>query len=263
VAGTALITGATAGIGAAFARRLAADGYGLVLVARDAERLERVVGELSDRHGVPTTALAADLSDEVGCASVEDRLRSADEPVDLLVNNAGASLNRPFVRAAVDDEARLLRLNVLAVMRLTSAVLPGMVERRHGAVINVSSVAGFAPVMPGSTYSASKAWVTNFSESVGLSVRPYGVRVMALCPGYTRTEFHQRAGIDMSRTPRWMWLDADRVVVDALRDLARGRMISVPSWKYKLAVLGMRHAPRGLLQAVARDTRGRIGRENG
>jgi short-subunit dehydrogenase len=261
VARTALITGATAGIGAAFARRLAADGYRLVLVARDAARLAGAADDLHRQHGVPAATLPADLSTEDGCAAVEERLRAADGPVDLLVNSAGITLHRSFVRSSAADEARLLRLNVLAVMRLTSAILPDMVKRRHGAVVNVSSVAGFAPVMPGSTYSASKAWVTNFSESVGRSVRPYGVRVMALCPGYTRTEFHDRAGIDMSRTPEWMWLDADEVVRDGLRDLARGRLISVPNWKYKLAAFGMRHAPRGLLQAVARDNRGRIGRE--
>jgi short-subunit dehydrogenase len=181
--------------------------------------------------------------------------------VHLLVNNAGISLNQPFVRSTPADEARLLRLNVHAVMRLTLAAVPGMVERRRGAVINVSSVAGFAAIMPGSTYGASKAWVTAFSESVGQSVRPYGVRVMALCPGYTRTEFHDRAGINMSKTPQWMWLDADRVVGDGLRDLARGRLVSVPDWKYKAAVFGLRHAPRRLLEAVSRDTRGRIGRE--
>jgi short-subunit dehydrogenase len=128
-------------------------------------------------------------------------------------------------------------------------------------VINVSSVAGFAAVMPGSTYSASKAWVTNFSESVAHSVRRHGVRVMALCPGYTHTEFHDRAGIDMSKTPEWMWLQADRVVADGLRDLRRGKIVSVPDWKYKVTVFGMRHLPRGLLQAVSRDTRGRIGRD--
>jgi short-subunit dehydrogenase len=114
--------------------------------------------------------------------------------------------------------------------------------------------------MPGSTYSASKAWVTNFSESIGLSARRFGVRVMALCPGYTRTEFHQRAGIDMSKTPDWLWLSADDVVRDGLRDLARGRLVSVPDWRYKAVVFGMRHAPRGLFQRAARDTRGRIGR---
>jgi short-subunit dehydrogenase len=259
--GTALVTGATSGIGAAFARCLAADGYDLVLVARDDQRLAELATDLTVRHGVKTETLPADLSTDEGCAEVEERLHAIDQPVDLLVNSAGISLNTSFVRSSAENEARLLRLNVHAVMRLTLAALTGMVERRHGAVVNVSSIAGFGAVMPGSTYGASKAWVTNFSESVGQSVRPYGVRVMALCPGYTRTEFHQRAGINMSKTPEWMWLDADDVVRDALRDLARGQYVSVPDWKYKLAVFGMRYAPRRLLQAVARDTRGRIGRD--
>jgi short-subunit dehydrogenase len=256
-----LITGATAGIGAAFARRLAADGYDLVLVARDEHRLADSVADLTARHGTSVAALPADLSTDDGCAAAEERLRDAANPVDLLVNNAGISLHTSFLRSSVAEEERLLRLNVHAVMRLTLAALPGMTERRQGAVINVSSVAGFAAVMPGSTYSASKAWVTNFSESVGQSVRPLGVRVMALCPGYTRTEFHDRAGIDMSKTPTWMWLKADDVVQAALGDLAKNKLVSVPDWKYKTAVFAIRHAPRRLLHAAARDTRGRIGRE--
>jgi len=256
----ALVTGATAGIGAAFARRLAADGWHLVLVARNAARLAETAGELAERHGHEVETISADLSTDDGCALVEERL-SSGSPVDLLVNNAGISLNKPFLRSSAEDETRLLRLNVHAVMRLTLAALRPMTERRRGAVINVSSVAGFGAVMPGSTYSASKAWVTNFSESVGQSARPFGVRVMALCPGYTRTEFHDRAGINMSKTPGWMWLRADDVVDDALRDLRKGKLVSVPAWRYKLAVAGLRHAPRRLLHAVARDTRGRIGRD--
>jgi short-subunit dehydrogenase len=124
-------------------------------------------------------------------------------------------------------------------------------------------VAGFGAAMPGSTYSASKAWVTNFSDAIGQLMRPFNVRVMALCPGYTRTEFHDRAGIDMSKTPSWMWLRADDVVAAGLRDLARGKVVSVPDWKYKATVFGMRHAPRGLVGRVSRDTRGRIGRTAG
>jgi short-subunit dehydrogenase len=254
------VTGATAGIGAAFVRRLAADGYDLVLVARDSERLAKFATELTGRHGGAVEVLAADLATDAGCAAVEERLRRAPV-VDLLVNNAGISLNTPFLRSTAEDEERLLRLNIHAVMRLTLAVLPGMTERRRGSVINVSSVAGFGAVMPGSTYSASKAWVTNFSQSVALSVRRYGVKVMALCPGYTRTEFHGRAGIDMSKTPSWLWLQADEVVDSGLRDLARDRYVSVPDWKYKTAVFALRHMPHRLLQAAMRDTRGRIGRE--
>jgi short-subunit dehydrogenase len=260
VSRTALVTGASAGIGAAFARRFAADGYGLVLVARDAERLGRTAGELAERHGVPAVALPADLTTDEGCAAVEERLRDAGDPVDALVNSAGISLNRPFLRSTADDLTRLLRLNVHAVLRLTRAAVPAMVERRHGAVINVSSVAGFGVPMPGSTYPASKAWVTSFSQSVGLSVRPYGVRVMALCPGYTRTEFHDRAGINMSKVPDWLWLDVDKVVQEGMRDLGRDRLVSVPSWKYKLAVFAMRHAPSGLTRAVSRDARSRVER---
>jgi uncharacterized protein len=252
---TALVTGATAGIGAAFARRLAADGYDLVLVARDTDRLATLATEL----GGNVEVLPADLSTEPGLAAVAERLGGH---VDLLVNNAGATLNRSFLKSTADDEAWLLRLNVLAVMRLTHAALPAMTDRGNGSVINVSSASSFAPVMPGSTYPASKAWVTHFSESIGRSVGRFGVRVMALCPGYTRTEFHSRAGIDVSKTPSWMWLQADDVVAHGLRDLARGRLVSVPDWKYKVAVFGMRHAPRGLFARVANDTRGRIGRDN-
>lgn len=256
----AVVTGATAGIGAAFARRLAGDGYDLLLVARDRDRLDRFAADLAAGYGGKAEGLAADLSADEGCRRVEERLR-VDPPVDLLVNNAGSGLNVPFLRSTAADEEWLLRLNVHAVMRLTLAAVQRMTERRRGAVINVSSVAGFGAVMPGSTYSASKAWVTNFSESVGLSVRPFGVRVMALCPGYTRTEFHGRAGIDTSKMPDWLWLQADDVVRVALRDLARGRYVSVPDWRYKTAVFALRHAPHRLLRGAMRDTRGRIGRD--
>ncbi len=252
----ALITGATSGIGAAFARRLAASGHDLMLVARDEQRLAMTAAELSAEYGIRADIHGTDLSTADGCAPIEDLLRS--NQYDLLVNNAGRTLNRSFLRSTAEDEERLLYLNVHAVMRLTHAALPGMVERRRGDVINVSSASSFAPVMPGSTYPASKAWVTNFSQSIGLSVKPMGVRVMALCPGYTRTEFHSSAGINMSRTPSFMWLDADNVVRDALRDLAKGRAVSIPDWRYKVAVFGMRHAPIGLLRRASRDTRGKI-----
>jgi short-subunit dehydrogenase len=254
---TALVTGATAGIGAAFARRLAVEGYDLVLVARDEARLAVFGTELADRHGVAVVPLAADLSTAEGCERVQARLGQPDAPVDMLVNNAGTSLNTPFLGSTVEGEERLLRLNVHAVMRLTLAALPGMVERRRGEIVNVSSVAGFGAPMPGSTYSASKAWVTNFSQSIAESVRSSRVRVMALCPGYTRTEFHDRAGINMSMMPEWLWLSAEEVVREGLHDLRRGKIVSVPDWKYKVAVFGMRHLPAGLVRTVSKDARGR------
>ena len=246
--GVAVITGATVGIGAAFARALASEGYDAVLVARDGARLATLADELSARHGVTATPLVADLSTAEGCATVEERLAG---PVDLLVNNAGMTLKRSFLTASPEELDRLLALNVRAVQRLTRAVLPGMVERRAGDVVNVSSVAAFV-AQPGSTYSASKAWVANFSQSTGLAVRRYGVRVMALCPGYTRTEFHERAGIDAGKIPGWLWLSAEDVVRVALRDLRRGRLVSVPDWRYKTAVFGARYGPRWLVQRAAR-----------
>ncbi|MFI5913834.1 SDR family NAD(P)-dependent oxidoreductase [Dactylosporangium sp. NPDC051541] len=254
---TALITGATAGIGAAFARQLAAEGFELVLVARRGERLSALAAELS----VPVEVIVADLATAAGCDAAAARLTDPARPVDLLVNNAGRSLNRSFLRSTAELEEELLRLNVHAVLRLTLAALPGMVERRRGEIVNVSSVSGFAATMPGSTYPATKAWVTNFSESQAQLVREHGVRVMALCPGYTRTEFHEVAGIDMSHSPGWVWLDAGTVVRTALRDLRRGRLVSVPGWINRLAVFGMRHAPRRLLHRIARSARGRIGHE--
>lgn len=257
---TAVVTGASSGIGAAFARQLAARGDDLVLVARDSARLDEYAQQLRESYGVAVEVLAADLATAAGCDAVAERLADAQRPVELLVNNAGLSLNTPFLLSTPEKETRLLHVNVHAVMRLTLAVLPGMTARGHGGVINVSSVSGFSAAMPGSTYPASKAWVTNFSESIAHSVSRFGVRVLALCPGYTRTEFHRRANIDMSKTPNWLWLDADRVVRDALRDLDRGKLVSVPALRYKVVVWGMRHLPRRLLQKVARDTRGRIGR---
>jgi uncharacterized protein len=247
----ALVTGASSGIGAAFGSALAAERYDLVIVARDAQRLTVYGGKLAAQHGVTVTPLPADLTTEAGRAAVEQRLADPAAPVDLLVNNAGMALNQSFLRSTPEDLDRLLALNIQAVQRLTRAVLPGMVERGRGDVINVSSVAGFMS-MPGSPYSASKAWVTNFSESVGLAVRRNGVRVMALCPGFTQTEFQQRAGIDRGGVPRWLWLSADEVVRDGLRDLRRGRLVSVPDWRYKAAVFGLRYGPRRLIQRRAR-----------
>jgi short-subunit dehydrogenase len=249
---TALITGPTAGIGNAFARRLAGDGHDLVLVARDGARLDELAAELRSAHGIDVEVLVADLVDDEGCRSVEKRLADGG-PVDLLVNNAGFSLNSRFVTGDIDDEERMLRLLVRAVLRLTRSAVPGMIERGRGGVINVSSIAGFVPQ---GTYSAAKAWVTSFSQGLAGDVAESGVQVMALCPGFTHTEFHERAGHDMSSTPGWLWLEAEDVVDTALRDLRRGVLVSVPGAQYKVIVGLSRHVPMRALRRVSRKVRG-------
>ncbi|MBN6054233.1 SDR family oxidoreductase [Nonomuraea sp. RK-328] len=246
---TALITGATAGIGAAFARRLAADGFGLVLVARDEQRLGEAADRLKLRYGVSVEVLPADLATDEGLARVESRLRENDgRQVDLLVNNAGFGHPGAFLEVSVEDELRMLKVHCEAVLRLTLAALPGMRRRGRGGVINVASVAAF---FTRGTYSASKAWVVNFSESTAVEIHEPKVRVMALCPGFVRTEFHERASMDMSGVPEFLWLDADEVARVAMRDLALGRRVSVPDVRYKAIVAVGKFVPRGLAGAVS------------
>lgn len=242
---TALVTGPTAGIGLAFARRLAADGHDLVLVARDQQRLDVVADELRTAYGREVETLSADLTDRAAVQRVADRLADAGRPVDVLVNNAGFGLGRGFLRADVADEERLLDIHCRAVLVLTHAAAGAMVERRSGTIINVSSVSGFAAM---GTYSAVKAWATAFSEAVAGQLAPYGVRVTAVCPGFTRTEFHERGGMDMSSLPEFGWLDADDVVDEALADVAKGKVVSVPSKRFKTLVLALRHLPRPLVR---------------
>ena len=240
---TALVTGPTAGIGRAFADQLAARGHDLVLVARDAARLEEVAAELRKAHGIEVEVLPADLGDRDQLATVEARVSDPARPVDLVVNNAGFGLKRSFLDNDVEQEQAMLDVLVTAVMRLTHAAASAMAERGSGGIINVSSVAGF---LPRGSYGAAKAYVTRLSQWADATYRGKGVRVMALCPGFVRTEFHQRMEVQSASAPKLLWLQADDLVRDALRDFDKGRSISIPSKRYKAITTVARYTPTGL-----------------
>lgn len=242
---TALITGASAGIGAAFARRLARDGFDLVLVARDRTRLATTAEELHAATGVDVEVLPADLSTEDGISAVERRMT---EGVDLLVNNAGFGQRAHYLRAPLAEELAMLRVHCEAVLRLTSAALPGMLERGRGGVLNVASVAAF---YSRGTYSATKAWVVSFSESAAADLGRSPVHVMALCPGWVRTEFHERSNMGTDGIPSFLWLDADTLVDRAIHDFRHGIAVSIPDLRYKTVVAISKLIPRRILTAIA------------
>ncbi|MFI9049389.1 SDR family NAD(P)-dependent oxidoreductase [Streptomyces sp. NPDC053427] len=248
---TALITGSTAGIGAAFARRLASDGHNVVLVARDEKRLREQATELHDRHGIEAEVLVADLATEEGIGAVEARLGESKHPVDVLVNNAGFGNKGEYLEVPMADELTMLKVHCEAVLRLTSAAVRGMRDRRRGAVVNVASVAAF---VPRGTYGASKAWVVQFTQGAARDLAGSGVRLMALCPGFVRTEFHQRAGMGTDNIPSWMWLDADKLVDAAMKDLTRGKSLSIPDPRYKALMGAVKLAPRGVLGGLSSRT---------
>lgn len=243
LAGTALVTGPTAGIGRAFAEALAGRGLDLVLVARDRARLEELAEHLRGTFSVDVEVIVADLSDRDAIARVETRLADRDRPVSVLVNNAGFGHKQPFTENTVEDEQEMLDVLVTAVLRLSHAAIGPMLDRGEGTVLNVSSVAAF---VPRGSYSAAKRYVVTFSEWLDLTYRGRGVRGMAVCPGFVKTEFHQRMGVSRSSAPGWMWLDAERVVRDALGDLEAGRSISVPSKRYKVITAIARYTPSSL-----------------
>ncbi|MEO3758825.1 SDR family oxidoreductase [Mycobacterium sp. B14F4] len=244
----ALITGPTSGIGAGFARRYATDGYDLVLVARDVTRLERLAAELRDEAGATVEVIAADLAQASDRATVADRLT---EGVRVLVNNAGFGTSGEFWTSDYSVLQAQLDVNVTAVMQLTHAALPAMLAAGEGTVINVASVAGLLPGR-GSTYSASKAWVIAFSEGLANGLGGTGVGVHALCPGFVRTEFHDRAGIDMAGTPSWFWLEVDDVVRDTMAGVAKNKVVIVPGLQYKALTTGGRVVPRRLVRAMTK-----------
>ncbi len=248
---TALITGASAGIGRAFAEGFARRGDDLVLVARDATRLTELACELARDHGVVADALAADLLTATGLAAVEARLTDADHPVDVLVNNAGFGTFGRFAELDVDREVEEVELNVVALLRLTRAALAAMEARRSGAILNLASLAAYQPTPNSATYAATKAFVHSFTHAVHEEARGTGVSVMLVCPGYTHTEFHDRAGLGATELPEFVWQSADAVVAAALRDLDRGRSVSIPGALNQTAAAFSSMSPAGITRRVA------------
>ncbi|WP_113716506.1 SDR family NAD(P)-dependent oxidoreductase [Arthrobacter dokdonensis] len=249
---TALVTGATSGLGAEFARQLARSQHNLVLVARDVSRLEAKAARLRQDFGGDVEVLPADLLTDDGVASVAARLADRGRPVELLVNNAGFGLVTAFEDSTAAEETDHLRILVRTPMQLMHAALEPMLERGSGRIINVSSVAGF---IPRGSYGAAKAWGISFSRFANLRYGPRGVHVMALCPGFVHTEFHRRMGANLGRIPKWMWLNPDQVVREGLADSARGKSVSIPSRRYSTLIALSRLVPDRL--AAAAGSRGR------
>ncbi|MCS6712062.1 SDR family NAD(P)-dependent oxidoreductase [Brachybacterium sp. EF45031] len=243
----ALITGGTAGIGAAFARALAERGAHLVLVARDAERLDAAARDLTARHGIEVETITADLSRREDQQRVADRLE-ADPPIDVLVNNAGFSVRASLLDPDLSEHDRGAEVMQRAVLKLGGAAGRAMTRRGTGHIVNVASASA---CVTQNNYSALKAWTTNYSESLGVQLRGTGVHVTTLMPGWVRTEFHQRAGIKGSSIPGPLWLSADQLVAECLRDMERGRSVSVPSLRWKLIVGGLRMLPRPVIHRLS------------
>lgn len=243
----AVVTGPTSGIGRGFAEQLAREGHDLVLVSRDQARLDELATSLTTTYGVNAEVLVADLTQR---ADIDQVAQVVADRADVLVNNAGFGLKRSFASTSIDDEQALMDVLVTAVMRLTHAALPRMVNQGRGTIFNVSSIASW---ITSGTYSSAKAWVTVFSESLHEQYLPKGVEIIAVCPGYVHTEFHQRAGIKAGQGI--MWLNVDQVVGTAIRDARKGKAISVAGWQYKPLAAFLRMSPRWLVRRMTADRR--------
>jgi uncharacterized protein len=243
----ALITGGSSGIGETFARHLAARGCDLILVARRTDRLAQLAAELKAAHGIAVETIGADLATDAGVAAVAERI-AAEPRLDYLVNNAGFGTKGLFFQADIEGQDQMHRLHVMAAMRLTHVALRDMVKRGKGAVINVSSVAAFVKSAGGTSYSATKAWMNHFTEGLRLELKSVDspVRVQALCPGYTYSEFHDTMGWDRGNAPKSWWMTSDFVVSESLKGLDRDQLFVVPGWRYKLLVSIIPKLPQGL-----------------
>jgi short-subunit dehydrogenase len=246
----ALVTGATAGIGESFTRLLAENNYNIVLIARDLPRLTERAVQLQAQYKVRTHVIQADLATDTGCAVVEQYI--ANNQIDVLINNAGFGINKAFTVSALDTEQQLLDVLVRTPMRLMHVALPLMKQRNKGVVINVSSVASF---IAGGTYSAAKSYLTVLTESLHTEFAGTNVKISALCPGFTRTEFHQRGRMSMQGLPNFMWLASDTLVAKAWRDALKGEAISIPGWQYKLLVFVIQRLPRSIVRKVGMSVR--------
>lgn len=250
MASWALVTGATAGIGESFTRLLAENNYNVVLVARDLPRLQERAKVLEAKYKVQTHCIQADLSTDAGCSVVESYI--ASNQIDVLINNAGFGINKAFTVSELEEEQKLLDVLVRTPMRLMHVALPLMKQRDRGVVINVSSVASF---IAGGTYSASKSYLTVLTESMHTELAGTNVKISALCPGFTRTEFHQRGRMSMKGLPNFMWLDSDELVAKAWRDALKGKAISIPGWQYQLLVFVIQRLPRSIVRKVGMSMR--------
>lgn len=242
---TAVITGSTSGLGAAFARQLAAQGYDLVLAARTEKRLLIQAESLQAQYGIHAESIVADLTTDDGVAAVQARLADGTHPVHLLVNNAGHGLAGEFLETELSDELDLLRLHVQTPLELCHTAARAMTAQRAGRIINVASVAGFTAT---GTYSAAKAWAVNFSKALHAQLKPEGITVTALCPGLVRTEFHERSGISFNGTKKWMWLSAEDVVRQGLAANAQGTAVCVPSAQYRALTTSLKFVPDSVVQ---------------
>jgi short-subunit dehydrogenase len=252
VASWALVTGATAGIGESFTRLLAENNYNLVLVARDVSRLQERASQLQSQFNVQTHIIQADLSTDTGCAAVEQYI--ASNQIDVLINNAGFGINKAFTMSELKAEQEMFDVLVRTPMRLMHGVLPGMKQRNKGVVINVSSVAGY---IAGGSYSAAKSYLTVISESLHTELADTNIKVSALCPGFTRTEFHQRGRMSMKGLPSFLWLDSDELVAKAWSDALKGEALSIPGWQYQLLVFVIKRLPRSIVRKVGMRTKQR------
>jgi short-subunit dehydrogenase len=246
----ALVTGATAGIGESFTRLLAAKGFNLVLVARDEARLHERAAGLKENFSAESVVIVADLATEAGCAKVEDYIRANE--IEVLINNAGFGINKAFTMSDLAKEEEVLKVLVRTPMRLMHVALPAMKERNSGIVINVSSVASF---IAGGAYSASKAYLTVLSESLSTELSATNIKVSALCPGFTRTEFHQRGRMKMAGLPNFMWLNSDVLVAKAWKDAVSGKPVSIPGWQYKTLVGVISVVPRAIVRRLGMNLR--------